>query len=59
MLSQYYMAYKVITFALFPNLIVDKLSASLYSEGLHVIIKQVLVFPPSDSCNTLVNFDSR
>ena len=41
-----------------PNLKVDTVSISLKGDGLHVTIKQVFEFPPSDSERILVNFDS-
>jgi hypothetical protein len=38
---------------------VETVSASLYIEGLHVIIRQVLELPPKDSSKTLVSLLSR
>lgn len=57
--------YSLFTFALFfierarwPKRNVLSVSWSLYGCGEHVIIKQVLELPPSDSERILVNFDS-
>ena len=44
--------------ALWPNLNVLSVSLSLYTEGEPVIIRHVLLFPPSDSESIRVNLDS-
>ena len=48
----------LIFLALAPNRRVLKVSASLKGWGDAVIIKQVFEFPPNDSDNILVSFDS-
>lgn len=48
----------LIYLARLPNLRVEMVSASLYIDGLHVIIKHVLELPPKDSYRTLVSLES-
>lgn len=45
----------LIFLALYPNLRVLNVSASLYGCGEHVTIKQVLELPPNDSVSILVS----
>jgi len=45
----------LISLALWPNLILDNVSESLNTEGDTAIINAVLLLPPKDSCNNLVN----
>mmetsp|Transcript_59212 Transcript_59212/g.153849 ORF Transcript_59212/g.153849 Transcript_59212/m.153849 type:complete len:219 (-) Transcript_59212:226-882(-) len=47
-----------IIFARCPNRRVLAVSCSLKLEGEHVMISDVLEFPPRDSCNTLVSLES-
>lgn len=44
--------------ALYPNLNVLRVYLSLYVHIEQQITKVVLLFPPNDSCNILVNFES-
>ena len=44
--------------ALYPNLKVERVSASLKRDGEQVTIRQVLELPPSDSDKILVSLDS-
>lgn len=49
----------LIFFARAPNRKVLIVSSSLKLDGEQVMIKHVLEFPPNESCNTHVSFESR
>ena len=49
----------LIDLARMPNRNVDNVSGSLYEDGEQLIMRVVREFPPSDSCNIRVNFESR
>jgi tellurite resistance protein TehA-like permease len=58
LLSAFYVTLFLIFLALFPNLSVDRVSLSLYALREHVITRHVWEFPPKDSYNILVSFES-
>lgn len=45
-------------FALYPNLSVDNVYLSLYVHMEQLMIKVVLLLPPSDYCKILVSLES-
>ena len=49
----------LIAFARIPNRRVEMVSASLKAEGEHVMIREVLALPPSESYSTRVSLESR
>ncbi len=48
----------LIDFALYPNLSVDNVYLSLYVHMEQLMIKVVLLLPPSDYCKILVSLES-